>query len=82
MIDNPKQFLDDLIDQEATKRAKEQNQKLIDICFSIVSSLSYNPMWLSTISHEDAMKWVAETLRNCGYDTKPMGVSWGVLEDK
>lgn len=82
MVDNPKQFLEDLIDQEAYKRAKEQNQKLVDICFELVSSLSYNPIWISTVSHEDTMVWVAKQLRECGFDTRPVGLSWGVLKDK
>ena len=30
---------------------------------------------------EKHMEWVADQLRQCGYPTKPMGISWGILDN-
>ena len=51
-------------------------QKLIDITFEIAYH-SRNYTWENNQKH---MEWVAEQLRQCGYDTEPRGCSWGVLK--
>lgn len=51
---------------------REIVQKLIDICFSC---------GLITFSGDTKEKaaWIAQQLRLCGFDTKPVGASWGML---
>lgn len=55
-----------------------QHQKLVDIAFQLVGIASTNPILLKK-NHHERMEWVAEQLRHCGFPTKPMGASWGVL---
>jgi hypothetical protein len=63
-------------------------QKLIDLVFEI-AQFSYRWDRSDTDQIEDYyneggrekhMEWVAEQLRFCGFDTKPVGPSWGVLK--
>lgn len=64
-----------------------REQKLIDIMFEI-AQFSYQ--WDRSNTDEIAnyynegrekhMEWVAEQLRSCGFDTQPVGMSWGVLK--
>lgn len=65
-----------------------REQKLIDIMFEI-AQFSYlrdrsNSDEISSYYNEDGrqehMEWVAEQLRSCGFDTQPLGMSWGVLK--
>ena len=51
-------------------------QKLVDICFAI--AFSANSMQRK--SNEEIARWVAEQLRECGFDTTPVSSSWGVLK--
>ena len=58
-----------------------REQKLIDILFSCVLTIS-DPEHASAFSKktkEERATWVAEQLRSCGFDTVPVGASWGVL---
>lgn len=57
---------------------KSREQELVDIMFAVAYHVKYyHPKdW----TNEQTMKWVAEQLRSMGYDTQPMGVSWGVLK--
>jgi len=59
----------------------EREQKLIDILFSCVLTIS-DPEHAGAFSKktkEERAAWVAEQLRGCGFDTSPVGASWGVL---
>lgn len=60
-------------------RSKEQ--KLIDIMFQVAQHSALN--WSSPDYYGDHqekhMEWVAEQLRECGFDTRPVGSTWGVL---
>lgn len=58
-----------------------QLQKLIDITFQMVLVSTDDPVFCKKSTEEKA-EWVAETLRNCGFDTQPLGSSWGVLKKK
>lgn len=61
------------------ERSKEQ--KLIDIMFEV--SLCVND-WTKRdpkITYEQINTWVANQLRQCGFDTFPCGASWGVLKN-
>ena len=53
-------------------------QQLVDCCFAIALSISENKD-LRDKDNEEKAKWVAERLKNCGFDTRPSGASWGVL---
>ena len=58
---------------------KNREQKLIDICFELVCVSTGNKI-LYKKSIPEKMKWVAQNLRSCGYDTHPVGSSWGKLK--
>jgi hypothetical protein len=58
-----------------------------DLCFEIGLMLStpekdrYDiPYDMTKWDTEKKADWIAEQLRNCGFDTRPMGCSWGVLQ--
>ena len=53
-------------------------QKLIDICFEIGLTIKSTDK-LKAMTHHELAEWIAKQLRECGYDTKPSGSSWGVL---
>ena len=62
---------------------REEVQKLIDICFQcvLVATDSKNCYKIKNAkSDEIKAEWVARQLRGCGFDTEPMGISWGVLK--
>jgi hypothetical protein len=55
-------------------------QKLIDATFEIalmISSIKYD---LYKLPDEEKAKWIAEQLRDAGFDTEPCGASWGILD--
>ena len=54
-------------------------QELIDIAFQLVLASTSDPIFCEKSVPEKA-EWVAEKLRGCGFDTQPMGASWGVLK--
>lgn len=57
---------------------KVEKQKLIDIAFQLAAVSADH--WHGK-SREEHMAWVADQLRACGFDTVPMGASWGVLKE-
>lgn len=57
----------------------KSQQKLIDITFEIALTLHRNREWAKGKSNEEIATWVAEQLRECGFDTQPVGSSWGAL---
>lgn len=62
---------------------REEVQKLIDICFECVlvaTDSKYCYKIKNAKSNEIKAEWVARQLRGCGFDTEPMGSSWGVLK--
>jgi hypothetical protein len=58
---------------------ESDTQKLIDICFSLVLTSTKNFSFI-TKSDEVKAEWAAKQLRLCGFDTKPVGCSWGILQ--
>jgi hypothetical protein len=65
----------------------EREQKLVDLCFSIALMLSTpgndrsgEPYDMTVMTTERKAEWIAHQLRECGFDTEPMGISWGVLK--
>ena len=56
-------------------------QKLVDICFEcVLTVLDHEHVALFTkMSIAERAEWVARQLRASGFDTEPVGASWGVL---
>lgn len=60
---------------------KEDIQKLIDICFQCVLVATDDKNFkIKNGTDEEKATWVARQLRLCGFDTEPLGSSWGVLK--
>ena len=66
----------------------EDKQKLIDLAFSMVIDVcdmyekrNDSNVLIGKSNLEKAM-WVASKLRDCGFDTRPVGMSWGILKEK
>lgn len=60
---------------------KDAVQKLIDICFTCVLTATDDKYpQLKNGTDEEKATWVARQLRLCGYDTEPIGASWGRLK--
>lgn len=59
----------------------DREQKLVDIMFQVAGILTDTQyaQHFQSMSREQRMEWVAHQLRACGFDTNPMGLSWGVL---
>ncbi len=53
-------------------------QKLINLMFEMVLAATNDPKFCKRPRGE-RMAWVANTLRDSGFDTHPIGSSWGVL---
>lgn len=61
----------------------DNEQKLVNLCFSIArAAMSPEAAKLRECSTEEQMAWVAEQLRSCGFDTRPIGMSWGILTNR
>jgi hypothetical protein len=58
-----------------------ERQKLINLIFEMVMVSTNNSVFCNRPRGEK-MAWVANTLREVGYDTHPIGMSYGVLVDK
>lgn len=56
----------------------EREQKLVDICFAVAQHMLSSPP-VGPQRRELAAEWTARQLRDCGFDTQPIGSSWGVL---
>lgn len=62
---------------------RSNEQKLVDMMFQVAQLSAIN--WQSPNYYgehqEKHMEWVAKQLRLVGFETKPVGASWGVLID-
>ncbi len=56
----------------------DEKQKLIDLMFSMVMAATSDEIFCKKPRGEK-MAWVANNLRYSGYDTHPVGMSWGAL---
>ena len=56
-------------------------QKLIDLCFSMILSSTSNKKFCKK-SNEEKAKWISDTLKENGFNTTPVGSSWGILKNK
>ncbi len=59
----------------ANNRKREQN--LVDIIFEV--GMKAHAREFGDASREAVAGWIAAQLKQCGFDTRPMGLSWGVL---
>lgn len=57
---------------------ENKEQKLIDLMFEMVLTATNDPVFCKRPRGE-RMAWVANNLRSMGYDTHPVGSSWGVI---
>jgi hypothetical protein len=57
---------------------KTNDQELVNLCFSMVLAATDNKIFCKRPRGE-RMAWVANQLRSMGYDTTPVGMSWGML---
>jgi hypothetical protein len=62
--------------------SESREQKLIDICFQLVMTLHNHQDFLASKSRDEIAAWVANTYRDCGFPTTPIGSSWGVLIER
>ena len=61
---------------------KNSEQKLIDIVFHIGLMIKNQPNFLHKITDYELADWIRKQLKECGYPTKAVGTSWGVLENE
>jgi hypothetical protein len=60
---------------------KEKEQELIDLMFNMVIAATNDPIFCKKPRGE-RMAWVANNLRDMGWDTHPIGMSWGIIVNK
>ena len=60
------------------RQRRSAEQKLIDIIFEIGLTIKSYPEF-HRMSNEELAEWIRKQLSSCGYETTPMGASWGVL---
>jgi hypothetical protein len=54
-------------------------QKLIDIMFEVAFTIKESAVF-NGMSNESLASWIRFQLNSCGFETEPMGMSWGVLK--
>lgn len=57
---------------------QSNEQKLIDIMFEIGLMIHNHPSFKDK-NNEEICDWIRKQLKECGFETKPIGSSWGVL---
>ena len=57
---------------------KDKQQKLIDIMFEIGLTIKTNSS-LQKMTDEELTFWIRKQLSQCGFETEPLGASWGIL---
>ena len=57
-----------------------REQQLVDLMFEMSVAWAMSDNWHP--NRDEAAAWVADKLKNCGFETRPKGSSWGVLVDK
>jgi hypothetical protein len=55
---------------------ESREQKLVNLCFTFALMTKD---YMMNKDREEIAAWVAHNLAECGFHTKPMGSSWGVL---
>lgn len=55
---------------------ESREQKLVDLCFTFALM---SKEYMQKKTREEIAEWVAHNLKELGFHTRPMGMSWGVL---
>ena len=55
-------------------------QKLIDIMFQI-GLMIHNNSYFKNKTNEEVCAWIRSQLEQCGFETMPLGSSWGILKE-
>jgi hypothetical protein len=50
--------------------------------FDVAFAVKGNARSFEKLNREEFAEWVAKQLRDCGFDTRPSGCSWGVLKNE
>ena len=58
----------------------QREQKIIDATFEIALALAKYSKHFEGRSNEYVARWVAIQLASVGFETEPIGSSWGVLK--
>ena len=56
-----------------------REQELVDICFSIGLQMSEQSLSFDIMPVDEKADWIAKQLREAGFDTSPVGSSYGIL---
>ena len=59
---------------------KSNEQKLIDIMFQIALIIHNHP-YFQNKNNEEVCKWIRDQLNKSGFETIPLGSSWGILKE-
>ena len=59
---------------------KSNEQKLIDIIFQIALTI-HNHSYFQNKNNEEVCEQIRDQLKKCGFETVPIGSSWGVLKE-
>ena len=77
------EYVEKMTHVEPPKLLQSREQKLVDLCFEFaIKSPGFT--WAGYEEHTmncTIANWVQSTLKDCGFDTTPCGMSWGVLKD-
>jgi hypothetical protein len=57
----------------------EDKRKLVDILFQCVITTHMEKKSFKNKTVEEMAEWTARQLRECGFETVPLGSSWGHL---
>lgn len=60
----------------------DREQQLVDIAFDLTLTMHAHPQTFAKMTPQQVAEWTAKQLRNCGFDTTPVGASWGLLEQR
>lgn len=61
------------------EKMKSREQELIDIIFEVGLTIADSSYKFKSMSKEEIAAWITKQLSGCGFETKPIGSSWGVL---
>jgi len=59
---------------------ENREQELVDFCFSIVLTALDHYKYFENKSEDERAQWIAEKLRDYGFETERIGISWGILK--
>lgn len=62
----------------------KREQKLIDLCFQLIlfATSDHCSFEFKNKPNPEKAQWVANQLKRCGFNTVPVGYSWGILKEE